>query len=149
MGRTGEFENVTNRPPQKSVPLLLYSADSDRTATHIASRWCVGANGAGAPPSDVQKWTNNGRFRPMVQLVYLPGSLLSRAPTVEPCTSSTVVKRLLKLVEEYAEEKDRTFLTFLTSDLFFCSKNWFRGKKKSETSDFSAPQSWGCERKSY
>ncbi len=38
-----------------------------------------------------------------------------------------------------AEKKDLTFLTFLTSDLFFCSKTGklFRGKKNSETSDFS------------
>ena len=35
----------------------------------------------------------------MVQLVFQPGCLLSRAPTVEPGTSSTVgLKRLLKLV---------------------------------------------------
>jgi hypothetical protein len=56
MGRPREFENVTNYPPPKnSVPVLFYSANWDRTTIHIASQLCVGANGAGAPPSDVRR----------------------------------------------------------------------------------------------
>jgi hypothetical protein len=47
---------------EENGPLLFCSADSNQTATRIASGECVKANGVGALPSDDQKWLNKGQF---------------------------------------------------------------------------------------
>jgi hypothetical protein len=43
-------------------PLLFCSADLNQTATRIALRECVEANGVGALPSNDQKWLNKEQF---------------------------------------------------------------------------------------